>query len=230
MPVNDRVPAVQLSNASVSFGALEVLSDVSLTIAKGSIAALLGPSGSGKTTLLRLLSGAVHGPGELVIDDPVGLVYQDLKLLPWLTVFDNVLIARDPAVQDEQIAHDLLDRLGIADKSRSFPYQLSGGQKQRVALARALYGGAKLLLMDEPFSALDFLSRRRLVELVRGIAGDQQLTVLCVTHDVNDAMELANRLLVMRDGKIVGDFIPESRDELGKAHTKAYIMALFEGD
>jgi sulfonate transport system ATP-binding protein len=204
-------PVVRVRDLKRSFGPRGILDGVDLDISKGEFVALLGRSGSGKSTLLRALAGLDHdvpGSGELAVPEKLSVVFQDARLLPWRRVIDNVILglkARD--------ARDLglraLDEVELLARADAWPYQLSGGEQQRVALARSLVRDPELLLADEPFGALDALTRLRMHVLLRQLSARHQPAVLLVTHDVDEAIELANRIIVLDKGKIVSDLSVE---------------------
>ncbi len=185
------------------------LSDVSLGVRPGEIVALIGGSGCGKTTLLRLLSGLdIPTRGRITVDgEPVdgphpavGTVFQEPRLLPWHTVADNAgfgLMHMPPAERRDRVAH-ALERVGLAEHANRWPKELSGGQQQRVAIARSFVLHPKVLLLDEPFSALDAFTRASLHEHLLRLWEDTRPTVLIVTHDVGEAVALADRVAVMR--------------------------------
>ncbi|HEY1607419.1 MAG TPA: ATP-binding cassette domain-containing protein [Allosphingosinicella sp.] len=229
MPDVDSRPAVRLADCSVRFDGLVALDRVSLAVARQEVLALLGPSGSGKTTILRAITGAVPMDGERVVSGRVGIVYQDLKLLPWLTVLNNVMLSSevpiDPDARESAVA--LIDALGLEQKLERFPYELSGGQRQRVAIARALHAGADILLLDEPFSALDFLAKARLITVLENLRKHQELTLILVTHDVDDALNHANRVVVLRQGTIVGDLDHDDLQSADRSTIRTKILALY---
>jgi sulfonate transport system ATP-binding protein len=211
------------------FGARTVLNGIDLEIPAGQFVAVVGRSGGGKTTLLRLLSGLdVVSAGRITIGDTpvsslqphVRMLFQDARLLPWQRVLHNVGIGRGPDWRERATA--VLDDVGLGDRTRDWPAVLSGGQRQRVALARALVTRPGVLLLDEPFGALDALTRREMHELLIGIWRTHRFTTLLITHDVAEAVSLADRVLVLRDGAIALDTtvtLPRPRRPGGAAAT-----------
>jgi len=194
---------IQLERVSRSFGPVEVLRELSLSIERGEFVAVVGPSGCGKTTLLNLLSGFDRpSAGVVSRDGQVRMVYQQDGLFPWLTVADNIALGlRDlkDAQEQQRQARELLHLVRLEGFEHHYPHQLSGGMRQRVELARALAGESDILLLDEPFSALDYLTRLRLrQELARLLAGRPR-TVALVTHDIEEAAQLADRVIVLTE-------------------------------
>lgn len=193
---------IQLENVTLRYGATEVLSGVSLRVEKGEFVAIVGPSGAGKTTLLNLFSGALApSQGRIQRAGKTRMVYQADGLLPWLTVRKNIALGvRElPASQREGRVTELLALVGLTDFAQHFPRQLSGGMRQRAELARALAGETDVLLLDEPFSALDYLTRLKLrAELARLLA-ERPCTTILVTHDIEEAAQLADRILVLSE-------------------------------
>jgi sulfonate transport system ATP-binding protein len=199
--------AVRVANLVRRFAQRRVLDGVHLEVQDGEFVALLGRSGSGKSTLLRALAGLerhASGSGEIVVPERLAVVFQDARLLPWKRVLDNVTLGlgRKNARERGELA---LAEVDLAGRGSSWPYELSGGQQQRVALARALVRGPRLLLADEPFGALDALTRMRMHELLRRISEQHKPAVLLVTHDVDEAIELADRAVVLDEGRIAAD-------------------------
>ena len=210
---------IEANEVSKSFGGGSViaLEGASFAIEKGSFASLVGPSGCGKSTLLRIIAGLIPKSGGSLrvngheIEAPrkdVGMMFQRPTLLEWRTAMENVLlpteIERKPTTADKRRARDLLHMVGLKDFEFSFPRQLSGGMQQRVALARLLQTGAEVLLLDEPFGALDEFTRERLnVELMR-IVASVGTTTLFVTHNIPEAIFLADKVMVMtpRPGRL----------------------------
>ena len=219
--------AIRLDGVSKSFGATHAVREVSLEIVHGELMAVLGPSGCGKTTLLRLVAGfedpdrgrvtvgdeTVAGPGVIVPPEKrrVGMVFQDYALFPHLTVEANIAfgLSRRPRDEREALTRGTLELVGLQHKAGRYPHQLSGGERQRVALARALAPEPEVVLLDEPFSSLDATLRADLRREVELILRDAEATALLVTHDQEEALSLADRLAVMREGRIVQVGAPE---------------------
>jgi sulfonate transport system ATP-binding protein len=182
-----------------------VLADVSIDVSAGEVVALLGPSGCGKSTLLRLIagldtatSGSVEVDGHEVrsVDARCSLVFQEPRLLPWRSVTDNVALGARGKVDAAEL-EQLLTQVGLAGFAHHFPRQISGGMAQRAALARALIGSPGVLLLDEPFAALDALTRLQMQDLVADVVAETGATVIFVTHDIDEALHLADRVVVL---------------------------------
>ena len=198
-------PVVRLRDVRRSFGGTEVLRGIDLDIAPGEFVALLGHSGSGKSTLLRILAGLDKGAtGDVTTGSEPAVAFQDPRLLPWRGVLDNVVLGLRGKDAREQ-GRAMLTEVGLEGREKAWPRELSGGQRQRVALARALVREPDLLLLDEPFSALDALTRISAQQLVQDLWQRHLPAVLMVTHDVEEALLLADRVLVVADGKLVHD-------------------------
>jgi sulfonate transport system ATP-binding protein len=195
-------PAVLAAGISRSYGERTVLHALDLEIRRGEFVALIGRSGCGKTTLLRTLAGIdpVDG-GNLAAPASSTVVFQEHRLLPWWKVWRNVAIGL-PRASARARAQSALEEVGLGAHADAWPVTLSGGEAQRVALARALVREPELLLLDEPFAALDALTRIRMHGLVRALIARHRPAVLLVTHDVDEAILLADRVLTMRDGRI----------------------------
>ncbi|MEU6539613.1 ABC transporter ATP-binding protein [Streptomyces sp. NPDC047000] len=185
-----------------AFGDRAVLDHLDLTIADEELVILLGPSGCGKSTLLRLLAGLDRPDGGRVeVPARRAIVFQADRLLPWQRVLRNVTLGLHGA-DAEQRARDVLAEVGLAGREKAWPKELSGGEAQRVSLARALVSEPELVLLDEPFAALDAITRLRMHDLVRALRTKHQAAMLLVTHDVDEAIALADRIVVMRNGRI----------------------------
>ncbi|MBK8892304.1 MAG: ATP-binding cassette domain-containing protein [Dechloromonas sp.] len=197
------------------FGEREVLHGLDLDIDGGQFVAIVGRSGCGKSTLLRLLAGLddpsggnirLDGREERDLIDDVRMMFQDARLLPWRTVIQNVALGlAGPKAEIRERALEVLAQVGLADRADEWPTRLSGGQRQRVALARALIHRPRLLLLDEPLGALDALTRIEMQRLIERIWRQHQFTAVLVTHDVSEAVALADRILLIEDGRITLD-------------------------
>jgi sulfonate transport system ATP-binding protein len=210
--------AVSLHCVEKHFGDSRVLRGIDLDIRAGEFVAVVGQSGSGKSTLLRLLAGLDEPTaGRIVITGgaarpaaQVRLMFQEPRLLPWARVVDNVEIGLHGAAGDRrQRAKNALARVGLAARAGDWPGILSGGQKQRVALARALISRPRLLALDEPLGALDALTRLGMQHLIEEVWRTEGFTAVLVTHDVTEAVMLADRVVVLEDGRIVDDIAVE---------------------
>ncbi len=194
---------LQLEKVSRSFGSLEVLRELSLTISRGEFVAVVGPSGCGKTTLLNLLSGYDQpSSGSIHRDGEVRMVYQQDGLFPWMTVAENIALGlRELKAEADRTrqTNELLRLIRLESFERHYPHQLSGGMRQRVELARALAGDSDILLLDEPFSALDYLTRLRLRQELARLLDERPRTVALVTHDIEEAAQLADRVIVLSE-------------------------------
>jgi len=194
--------AVTVRGLRRAFGDHVVLDRLYLTIEDSEFVALVGRSGGGKTTLLRTLAGLDPvREGSVEVPELRSVVFQEPRLLPWQPVWRNVSIGL-PGPQRRREAAAALREVGMPDHGNAWPLTLSGGEAQRVALARALVREPELLLLDEPFGALDALTRIRMHELVRELHRRHRPAVLLVTHDVDEALELADRVIVLRDGRL----------------------------
>lgn len=216
-------------------GALPVLRGVELRVAGGEFVALLGPSGCGKSTLLRLLAGLERptagtvrlGEREVTDVDPrCAVVFQEPRLLPWRTVAGNVALGTRRS-RNTFPPTAMLERVGLAGFDRAFPHQLSGGMAQRAALARALVGRPEVLLLDEPFASLDALTRLRMQDLLAETRRDLAPTTVMVTHDVDEALRLADRVVLLGDRPAtVAETFPVPRTAPGMAPTEQTTAAL----
>jgi sulfonate transport system ATP-binding protein len=201
--------AVSARGVSRSFGDRKVLRHIDLDLRPGEFVALLGRSGSGKSTFLRALAGLDRDvEGEIVVPVTRSVVFQDARLLPWASVLENVVLGLDGrAVRAAEAGRSALQEVGLAGHEGDWPKTLSGGEAQRAALARALVRDPKLLLLDEPFGALDALTRIRMHALVQQLHARHRPAVLLVTHDVDEALLLADRVLVLTDGNLSLDLV-----------------------
>ncbi|MGW0994069.1 ABC transporter ATP-binding protein [Streptomyces sp. NPDC002523] len=210
--------AVRIRGLRRSFGARTVLDGIDLDIARGEFVALLGASGTGKTTLLRIL-GVLdrHDSGTVLVPRTRTIVFQEPRLIPSKKVLANVTVALPRGELTRKTGLRALEEVGLAGHADAWPATLSGGEAQRVALARALVREPDLLLLDEPFAALDALTRLRMQDLVGELCRVHRPAVLLVTHDVDEAIRLADRVVVLREGRLVTDqriTIDRPRDSL----------------
>ena len=221
--------AIDVRNLHKAFGDLEVLQGIDFTVETGEVVCVLGPSGSGKSTLLRCLNRLEEpNGGQILIDgeditDPdadvdqlrtnIGMVFQQFNLFPHLTVLKNLTVAQTgvlgrPKTEAISIAREMLERVGLSDKTHDYPAHLSGGQQQRVAIARALSMKPKMMLFDEPTSALDPELVGEVLDVMRTLAGEG-MTMMVVTHEIGFAQEVADRVVFMDAGVVVEEGRPE---------------------
>ena len=219
------LPILSLCDVNVRYpgkeGGIQALQSIRLTVRPGEFIGILGPSGCGKSTLMRILAGFMPpSSGEARMDDRIiqgpdwrrGVIFQEPTLYAWLDVRENIAFGlkmrKFPKEERQRLTKEYIELVGLTGFEKSKPYELSGGMKQRVCLARALVNQPDVLLMDEPFGALDALTRRNMQKLTREIREKTGNTVLLVTHDVDEALCLATRILVMsaRPGRILSEF------------------------
>ena len=207
---------LELKNIVKKYGNNVILDDISLQIKKGEIVSILGPSGSGKTTLLNLIlgitdisSGKIIYDGEDITNVPLekrgfNIVFQDYALFPNLTAYENIVygLRNKPGISTEQDVQDFIHLLGLEEHLNKRISQLSGGQKQRVALARTMVMKPKILLLDEPLSALDGVIKESIKSKIKEIAREFSLTTIIVTHDPEEALTLSDKVLIINDGEI----------------------------
>ena len=215
---------VVLKDVHKKYQDTNVLSGIDMHIEDGEFVTLLGPSGCGKSTILRILSGLTDASGGTVMIDgkdmkkippknrKVGMVFQSYALFPNMTVYENVAFGlkmnKKPANEVANKVEKMLNLVGLQDKKESFPHELSGGQQQRVALARSLVVRPKVLLLDEPLSALDAQIRKHLQVELRTIQRELNMTMILVTHDQEEAMSVSDRIFVMNNGQIAQEGTP----------------------
>ena len=222
---------IEIKNIHKSFGSLEVLKGIDLTINKGEVVSIVGPSGEGKTTLLQIMgtldkatqgsitiaNTAVHTLSDSKLsafrNKHIGFVFQFHQLLPEFSAIENIMIpafiAGVSKKEAKQRAQELLAFMGLEDRANHKPNELSGGEKQRVGILRAIIANPKILLMDEPFSALDPISKVQLQDLIKQLHDEYKRTTVFVTHDMDEAMKLADRICVLKNGKVVQIATPE---------------------
>ncbi|RZL94548.1 MAG: ATP-binding cassette domain-containing protein [Variovorax sp.] len=214
---NDTTPVtggvrLEVRGVHKRYGTREVLRNAQLTIEPGQFIAIVGRSGCGKSTLLRLVAGLeAPSQGSLATDgravdglhDDTRIMFQEARLLPWRRVLDNVTLGLPAALRER--GREVLAQVGLADREGEWPARLSGGQRQRVSLARALVHHPRLLLLDEPLGALDALTRIEMHRLIEDLWQRHRFTALLVTHDVQEAVALADRVILIEDGRIALD-------------------------
>lgn len=207
------LPAVDA--VSKYFGMQQVLNNVSLSLRKGGITCLLGPSGCGKSTLLRIAAGLLKPDAGRVHLDPreCAMVFQEPRLLPWLTVAENLALAlyKGPAAEKRQAVSTALKLVELGSIEEQLPRELSGGMAQRVGLARALLRSPSFLLMDEPFAALDAITRGVLQKMLVTLIDQRGISCLFVTHDIQEALLIADHIAVMQSGRIVMQYSVSTR-------------------
>jgi len=203
---DERETALELDGVSRVFAGRAVLNNLSLNVKRGQFVSMLGASGAGKTTLLRILAGLDQADsGRVRVAGARSVVFQEPRLVPAKRVWENVVIGHGRLGAAKPSALAALDEVGLTPHADGWPKTLSGGEAQRVALARALVREPKLLLLDEPFAALDALTRLRMQDLVRQLVARHGPGVLLVTHDVDEALRLADRIVVLREGRLTLD-------------------------
>lgn len=236
---------IDFSHVSQQYGERVVLSDITLHIKRGEFFVLVGPSGSGKTTLLKMLNRLITPTAGSILRNGVaidtinlrqlrletGYVLQQIALFPNLTVAENIELIPEmkgwDAKRRREASDTLLQKVGLAPSKyrHRYPSELSGGEQQRIGILRAIITNPELLLMDEPFSALDPISRRQLQDLTKSLQKELGMTLVFVTHDMKEAMRLADRICIINQGKIVQVDSPQA---IKKAPKNAFVAQLFE--
>ncbi|MDO5742240.1 ABC transporter ATP-binding protein [Vagococcus lutrae] len=224
---------IEMNNVSVRYesnqNSVQAIEKVNMEIQKGEFVCLVGPSGCGKSTLLKTIAGylqptegevLMHGEAIQGPDWKRGVVFQSPTLYPWLTIEDNIRFGPTVRHLDEKIIEELtekyLEEVGLADFSKNYPFELSGGMKQRVSLARVMINEPELMLMDEPFSALDAMTRKKMQDFLSDLWRKNHQTVLLITHDIEEALRLGTKVVVMsaNPGRLVETFHPTFQEEL----------------
>lgn len=193
---------IEIKNLSVTYGKTRVYDNFNLNLEEGKITCILGESGCGKTTLLNAVAGLVTYGGDI---SPVSVsyVFQSPRLIPYVNILKNLTVTGST----EESAVGMLEKVGLKDKRFAFPSQLSGGEAQRVSLCRAFLKKSDILLMDEPFSSLDYKTKLSVMNLFKTLQSEEGKTTLFVTHDIDEAIYLADRIVVLGKGEAVVDFI-----------------------
>jgi nitrate/nitrite transport system ATP-binding protein len=234
---------LRIEDVGMTFGAFDAITGVSLTVRRGEFVSLIGHSGCGKSTLLNLVAGLLRpSAGALILAEREiagpgpdrGVVFQNHSLLPWLTCFENVHLAVERVFKERKEnlrtrTHAALELVGLSHAAQKYPHEISGGMKQRVGIARALAMEPKVLLLDEPFGALDALTRATLQDELLRIVARTGSTVLMVTHDVDEAVLLSDRVVMMtngpsaRIGEVLEIGLPRPRERLSLAHDPRFM-------
>lgn len=203
----------QLTNLACQIGDKQILSGITASLDKGKVTGLIGVSGSGKTSLLHAIGGFLPlSEGQItpsIQGRDVALVLQDHGLFPWKTVEANIRLARNKVGQNPALFLKIIEDLAIGDLLDRYPNQLSGGQSQRVAIARALYKEPQIMLMDEPTAFLDEINRMKLRQILKSVQAEYGMTTVYVTHQLQEALDLCDTILILRGGRLVGQFLPQ---------------------
>lgn len=224
----------EMKHIKKSFGALDVLRDISLEVDKGEVLSIIGPSGSGKSTLLRCATGLeTPDAGEIIKNGEVGLVFQNFNLFPHFSVLKNIIDApmRVQKRKKEEVlvqARELLKKMGLEGKEDAYPYQLSGGQQQRVSIARALCMNPDILFFDEPTSALDPELTGEILKVIKALAAEH-ITMVIVTHEMTFARDISDRIIFMDDGVIAVEGTPEQVFASEHARMKEFLGKFHQG-
>ncbi|MBV7534547.1 ABC transporter ATP-binding protein [Duganella sp. sic0402] len=227
--------AIDIHVREKRYGTRLVLRDLRLQLQEGEIVSLIGASGCGKSSLLSIASGLDRDfSGEVKLDGKplhgvsrdIGVIFQEPRLFPWLSVAENVAFDSGNALSTQRLVTRLLSEVGLQDHAAALPKQLSGGQAQRAAIARGLFTQPRVLLLDEPFSAVDAFTRMKLQDLLLKVAYEHKLTVLLVTHDIDEALYLSDRVVLLDGG--LTEFhpgpAPRQRGDIEAAQLKASIL------
>ena len=190
-----------IKDLSTAYNGTKVLQNLNLKVRESEFVAVVGKSGCGKTTLLNAIAGFIPYKGEIKKPDKMGMIFQNYAVFPWLTAKQNISFG----LQNGKVTH-YLQMIGLGDKKESYPFELSGGQTQRVALARTLAANPDLILMDEPYGALDSYNREKMQQWLLKIWSKERKTVIFVTHSIEEAIFLADRVLVLKNKKIFAGY------------------------
>lgn len=215
---------IELKNITKRYGDLTVYKDFNFCIEDGKTTCVLGESGSGKSTLLNIIAALTPFSGTIAPVPRCSYVFQEPRLVPNLTVAGNLKLV----CKDAERVSEMLARVGLSDRAKSYPAQLSGGQAQRVSLARAFLYPSDIILMDEPFSSLDLGLKLRMAELFLELKGRTGRTALFVTHDVDEALMVADKIVVLKGGEVCREFIPAgqpSADLFARSYLRRELVA-----
>jgi ABC-type nitrate/sulfonate/bicarbonate transport system ATPase subunit len=201
----ERINQISIQNLLVGYNNKSVLEGVNIDIKSGEFVAIVGKSGTGKTTLLNSLAGFIKYEGNILMPQSIGFCFQNNSLFYWMTVKENICFGLDGLSDNEKnkIVSEILLKIDLADFKDKYPTELSGGQQQRVALGRALANKPKVLLLDEPFSSLDIYTRDQMIVWVLKVISEMDITILMVTHYLDEALVLADRIIVLKNKKIL---------------------------
>ena len=191
-----------IKDLNVSYNGLKILENLNMEIQNDEFVAIVGKSGCGKTTLLNAIAGFISYKGFIKKPKKVGMVFQNYVIFPWLTVYGNIAFG----INNKEKVNNYIEMIDLSEKKNSYPSELSGGQIQRVALARSLATNPDLILMDEPYGALDIYNRDKMQQWLLKIWGEEKKTIVFVTHSIEEAIYLSDRLLLMKDKKITKEF------------------------
>jgi len=220
---------ITVKNLSVAYKDLLVLEKMDLEVRGGEFVCLMGPSGCGKTTLLNALAGFIPASGDIRVAGKIGVVFQDHSVFPWMTVAENIAfgLGNGKRSDEDEVVRQHLKLIRLEDKSDKYPAELSGGQVQRVGIARALAPGPDVVLMDEPFGALDRYTRERMQQWLLEVWTERNKTIILVTHDMDEAIFLADRILVLNDGSVAVEYaIPFGRPRIEEMKFSAEFIKL----
>ena len=199
---------IEVNNIEVNFDGKKVLNSIDFCAEQGEFVSIVGKSGSGKTTFLNALAGFVNHKGKVNVAKNIGFVFQDYSLFPWLSVKDNIEfgINNKNFSERKEIVSHYLKLIGMKSHENKYPADLSGGQRQRVAIARAFAPNPDIVLMDEPFGALDIYTRDKIQKWLLDLCKKEQKTIIFVTHYIDEAIFLSDRIIIMKDGKFVDEY------------------------
>ncbi len=220
---------IEVKNLCKIFGELEVLNDISFSVKKNESLCILGPNGCGKTTLVKILAGILpFDSGKIRIDGKIGIMFQEERLLPWRTVEENIALGRElqNMGRNQEKIDDLLELTDLKKFSSNFPHHISKGMKQKAALVRTLAIEPAILLLDEPFSSLDVVTRKKLQNKFLEICEKQKLISVFITHDVNEALKMGKKIMILseRPAKIKKIITNKNKDKTRKKIEETYFL------